>query len=638
MRALATLRSHTVTLLVTIGAVAAVVAAAVVATGSGPPSVSFREPGHWVYNRIDGAAFHVDAGTRRVDARVDVPSSAGDPLAVLQGHRQGFVVAREAVSPFARAALAVGAPAPTGARRDPGRRRGRRGGPDLVYPQAGTIVRLGEPPTSVEVGGPVGTPVHTADGTVWVHRPDTGEVCALRSGAVTLDCAASTAPKRRRGTDRRRRSAGVARQHRRHADDRRGRSGRHRHGPGPAPCWSGRPTDRAGFPSSSPAAAHSSSPTPAGARRSSSISARAATPFPPPSGASSPSSISTGAGCGRSTRPAHRCAPSTSRPARRARSAGGRPPVCRRPAGHGHDRRRARRVGHHGHHRRHVVRGRRPGCRGGLRRRRTCRHGPRRRAGRRPPGADGRRGQAPGRRAHRLVARHGRRRRPLHRGARPRRRDDHDRHVRDAAQHGGPPGAGRGVGDQRRRHRPAVGGRDRVGRRRPAPPRPSGSRSPCTPGCSRRSRRRGRHRTSAAVTWCATRSAWISATGVPDDPDDHRDVAAPGHRRTVRRPVHGVRPRRHPHAGRSAAHRAAHDGNVGHSGPGAAAPSGWPWAGERRRRRHDHGHRDRRRRGDRAVRAERRGRDPLVGHLRRPRPHADRRRRARHSRPPTPWC
>jgi hypothetical protein len=193
VRALATLRSHTVTLLVTIGALAAVVAAAVVATGSGPPSVSFREPGHWVYNRIERAAFHVDAGTRRVDARVDVPSSAGDPLAVLQGHRQGFVVAREAVSPFARAALTVGAPTLTGHDEVP---VGVEvvGGPYLVYPQAGTIVRLGEPPTSVEVGGPVGTPVHTADGTVWVHRPDTGEVCALRSGAVTLDCAASTAP------------------------------------------------------------------------------------------------------------------------------------------------------------------------------------------------------------------------------------------------------------------------------------------------------------------------------------------------------------------------------------------------------------------------------------------------------------
>jgi hypothetical protein len=193
VRALATLRSHTVTVLVTIGAVAAVVAAAVVAAGSGPPSVTFREPGHWVYNRIERAAFHVDAGTRRVDARVDVPSSAGDPLMVLQGHREGFVVARDVVSPFARAALTVGAPAPA-ARAEAPVGVEVAGGPYLVYPQAGTIVRLGEPRTSVEVGGPVSAPVRGADGTVWVHRPDTGEVCGLRSGAVTLDCAARTAP------------------------------------------------------------------------------------------------------------------------------------------------------------------------------------------------------------------------------------------------------------------------------------------------------------------------------------------------------------------------------------------------------------------------------------------------------------
>ncbi len=193
VRVIALLRPHTVTLFVTFAAVAAVVAAALVATGTGPPSVTFQEPGHWVYNRLERAAFHVDAGTRRVDARVDVPSSAGDPLMVLQDRRQGFVVARDAVSPIARAALTVGAP-----------QRAARdevpvgvevvGGPYLVRPQAGAIERLGEPRTAVEVGGPVGAPVRTADGTVWVHRTDTGEVCALRTGAVTPDCATRTAP------------------------------------------------------------------------------------------------------------------------------------------------------------------------------------------------------------------------------------------------------------------------------------------------------------------------------------------------------------------------------------------------------------------------------------------------------------
>lgn len=193
MRVFALLRPHRVTLLVTVAAVGAVVAAVLVATGTGPPSVTFQEPGHWVYNRVERAAFHVDAGTRTVDARVDVPSSAGDPLMVLQDRRQGFVVARDAVSPIARAALTVGAPqraardeAPVGVE--------VVGGPYLVRPQTGTIERLGEPRATVQVGGPVGAPVRTADGTVWVHRTDTGEVCALRSAAVTPDCATRTAP------------------------------------------------------------------------------------------------------------------------------------------------------------------------------------------------------------------------------------------------------------------------------------------------------------------------------------------------------------------------------------------------------------------------------------------------------------
>ena len=192
MRALATLRSHAATVLVTFGAVAAVVAAAVVATGSAPPSVAFRDPGHWVHNRIERAAFHV-AATGRVDARVDVPASAGDPLMVLQGHHEGFVVARDAVSPFTRASLTVGAPAPA-ARDEIPVGVEAVGGPYLVYPRAGTIVRLGEPRTSVQVGGPVSAPVRGPDGTIGVHRPDTGEVCALRSAAITLDCTTRTAP------------------------------------------------------------------------------------------------------------------------------------------------------------------------------------------------------------------------------------------------------------------------------------------------------------------------------------------------------------------------------------------------------------------------------------------------------------
>ena len=432
MRALATLRSHAVTVLVTTGAVVAVVVATVIAAGSGPPSVAFREPGHWVYNRIERAAFHVDAGTRRVDARVDVPSSAGDPLMVLQGHREGYVVARDAVSPFARAALTVGAPAPA-ARDEVPVGVEVVGGPYLVYPQAGTIVRLGEPRTSVEVGGPVGAPVRGADGSVWVHRPDTGEVCALRGGAVTLDCSARTAPG----------AAGaltVVAGRPAWLDPAAGTLADLTHGSStpialgdtlatrpavsrPARSWSARPRSRAACPSSCPTATRSCSPTWAAARPPSSTSARAAGPRPSPPGTRSPSSTRTAAGSGRSTPGAHRGAPPSSRPARPDRSPArtaactsttrrappppwsrptGRSPRCPPAACHG-----PRRPGGHG----------RPG-RGRPRQFRPERSCAARRPGRRgPPGPDRRRGQAPGRRAHRVVARAGRRRRPLHRRA-----------------------------------------------------------------------------------------------------------------------------------------------------------------------------------------------------------------------------
>jgi Fibronectin type III domain len=68
------------------------------------------------------------------------------------------------------------------------------GGPYLVYRQTGVIVRLGDPPVTVRAGGAVDRPTYTDDGTVWVHRPDTGAVCALRRGSDALDCAHSTGP------------------------------------------------------------------------------------------------------------------------------------------------------------------------------------------------------------------------------------------------------------------------------------------------------------------------------------------------------------------------------------------------------------------------------------------------------------
>ncbi len=190
---LARLRDRLPTAVVSAVAVVAVVLAATATTTHAVnPAVAFLQSGHWVVNRAESTVVHVDAGTRQVDARVAVPATGADALFALQGDRQGFVVGRSAVTVFGKSTLTVEGTLPTGQAEVP---VGIEvvGGPYLVYRQAGTIVRLGVPPTSIQVGGGVAAPVATDDGTVWLRRPDTGVVCALRRDANALDCAPRTA-------------------------------------------------------------------------------------------------------------------------------------------------------------------------------------------------------------------------------------------------------------------------------------------------------------------------------------------------------------------------------------------------------------------------------------------------------------
>ncbi len=174
-------------------AVAGCVAAALLATGSVSPAVAFQPTGHWVFNRSEQVIAHVDAGTRQVDARVAVPNPVADPLFTLQGERQGFLVGRNAITTFGKSTLTVEGTVPAAGPEVP---VGIEviGGPYLVYRTSGVLVRLGEPPVTVRAGGALDRPTSTDDGTVWVHRPDTGAVCALRRGADALDCARATAP------------------------------------------------------------------------------------------------------------------------------------------------------------------------------------------------------------------------------------------------------------------------------------------------------------------------------------------------------------------------------------------------------------------------------------------------------------
>ena len=221
------LRPHTVTLFVTFAAVAAVVAAALVATGTGPPSVTFQEPGHWVYNRVERAAFHVDAGTRRVDARVDVPSSAGDPLMVLQDRRAGVRRRpRRRVAHRPRRAHRR-CPAARRARRGPGRGRGRRR--SVPGPPAGrddrAAGRAAHGGGGRRPGGRPG-PHRGRHGVGAPARHRRGVRPAQRGGDAGLRDPHRTG--RGRGAHGRGRSPRLARHDRRHAVDRRRRPGRAR--------------------------------------------------------------------------------------------------------------------------------------------------------------------------------------------------------------------------------------------------------------------------------------------------------------------------------------------------------------------------------------------------------------------------
>ncbi|MFC4950726.1 hypothetical protein [Pseudonocardia sp. GCM10023141] len=179
--------------MVSVLAVALVVASAMVATGSASPAVAFQQSGHWVFNRADRAIVHVDGGTHQVDARVAVPNSAADTLFTVQGQKQGFLVGRQSITTFGKSTLTVEGTQPAAGPEVP---VGIEvlGGPYLVYKQSGVLVRLGEPPVTVRAGGAVDRPTFTDDGTIWVRRPDTGAVCALRRGAESLDCSESTSP------------------------------------------------------------------------------------------------------------------------------------------------------------------------------------------------------------------------------------------------------------------------------------------------------------------------------------------------------------------------------------------------------------------------------------------------------------
>ncbi|RKT72662.1 fibronectin type III domain protein [Saccharothrix variisporea] len=166
----------------------------VAAAGQTPvaPGLQFFPVGHWVYNAAFQTAFHVDGSTNQVDARVAVPGV--EPGAqVVQGERSGYVVERSRITVFDKSTLSV-----ENAQNPPAAEQPVvlevAGGPYLVYRNAGQVVRLGDPAATVPAGGPLSEPAVTGDGSVWLHRVDSGALCELPREAEVLTCPAQVEP------------------------------------------------------------------------------------------------------------------------------------------------------------------------------------------------------------------------------------------------------------------------------------------------------------------------------------------------------------------------------------------------------------------------------------------------------------
>jgi hypothetical protein len=170
---------------VVVACVAGVVSAV---TGATNPvaAMQFLVPGHWVYNAAFGSVFHVDGSTGNVDARARMPGGSGDQ--VFQGDTSGYVVGSSRITEFGKSTLAVGESTSPQSRSVPVGVE-TAGGPYLVYQQEGKVVRLGDPQMAKSLGGPVGAPVATRDGTLWLPRTSAGLLCQLPAGSTTLGCA-----------------------------------------------------------------------------------------------------------------------------------------------------------------------------------------------------------------------------------------------------------------------------------------------------------------------------------------------------------------------------------------------------------------------------------------------------------------
>jgi hypothetical protein len=182
-----------------VAVVGCLVVATITGLGGRVPALALRQSGHWVYNVTIGAVVHVNGASKNVDSKMPLPG-LGPADQVVQDDQHGYVIDRRGgrIIVFGKSTLSVDTTLSTGTSEQPIALE-VPGGPYLLYPHGGTIVRLGPPAMTIATGSPLATPVATTDGTVWLQRTSASTVCKLAPQSKSLSCPARV-PAGHRGT------------------------------------------------------------------------------------------------------------------------------------------------------------------------------------------------------------------------------------------------------------------------------------------------------------------------------------------------------------------------------------------------------------------------------------------------------
>ncbi|WP_410789187.1 fibronectin type III domain-containing protein [Kribbella sp. C-35] len=167
-----------------------VVATTLAVTGAGADTngMKFLQTGHLIYNSTLRTVFHIDGGTKAVDGQLPVPE-LGSGVQTVQTDKHGYMLARGSITEFGKSDLKVEDPVKAPSEERPTALEAA-GAAYAVYRNAGAIARLSEDPVTLPGSGSLGPPVTTADGTLWVHRLTSRELCRLPIKADRLTCTA----------------------------------------------------------------------------------------------------------------------------------------------------------------------------------------------------------------------------------------------------------------------------------------------------------------------------------------------------------------------------------------------------------------------------------------------------------------